>query len=102
MFFFVLEKSNRSSEQGSAMISVMMGVALAGLLSITLGTVLVSSVKRVGEMTTAADMRDIRLYVSHATDCAQTRAFAASCNAYIALVDREVRHSIVVSRFVSE
>lgn len=79
---------NAHSQSGMSLLSMMMGLAITSFLMMVLTTTIARAGQEGHVISGDADLRDLRLRLAIATDCARTRAAAPSCNgSSIQLID---------------
>ena len=76
-----------------SLLSVIAAMAIGGSLMMIMGTTLASSTRRTRDVSKAADLRDLRLHLSTATNCANTRV-KFPCGGSSGLVD-SMGHTIL-------
>lgn len=73
---------------GMSLLSMMMGLAITSCLMMVLTTTIARAGQDAHVISADADLRDLRLRLAIATDCAKTRAAAPSCSgSSIRLID---------------
>lgn len=92
-----------SHEQGFSLPGLMIGVLITGVIVSMMTVNLTGSMKRMYIMINSADRRDLRLYLSSATDCAKTKVAWPACNSatspfppYISIKNRANTNLIAV------